>query len=179
MRLFWACACLLAWITTASAEPSSVVRFLMNQPVSVFDYGLIQLEEQFAEQHFYGIAKPVPLNTHAAYDWNANRIYLSFRIMIEEVNVSQSVLKDICESSIWHARTILGVGPDTGKLEDEVALGMLFEPRSFTVKDAPHNVNEELSAIIDLRSTVSTSDPKSKAVRCRGRLLNRETMFSD
>src|SRR2546427_13041601 len=80
---------LLFYLASQSyAEPSPTVRKLMNEPVSLFEYGLYKLEKRlesidFSDEH-YGynnpenrlLSQPKSTSSEVYYEWGRNRIII-------------------------------------------------------------------------------------------------------
>lgn len=68
------------------AEPSSLVRLLMNENVSLFDTGLLRLEEDLNKDLWYKAmtgTKGQPF-VSVDYEWEKNRIEIEFRYELSE-----------------------------------------------------------------------------------------------
>jgi hypothetical protein len=72
---------LLLCIPTASyADPSSYVKELMNEPVSMLDFGLYQLEKEL--QEWFSNTRHADYYIHAYYNYTLNRITISSQIVL-------------------------------------------------------------------------------------------------
>ena len=68
---------LVACVGTAVAEPDDAVRFLMNDPVSLLDFGIYRLENDIrAERGRLLIVHEPPETVFVDYSWDENRIVI-------------------------------------------------------------------------------------------------------
>jgi len=71
------------------SEPSSDVRTLMEEPVSIFDWGLYRLQKMFDSSTTYALVN---------YDWEQNKIIIiSNGIDLEKRNLTMDQTKTDCE----------------------------------------------------------------------------------
>jgi len=68
---------LLASFQISHAEPTKAVTYLINEPVSMLDWGLYKLKEELDVHAWDRINNSTP-SAHATYDWNSNRIRIIF-----------------------------------------------------------------------------------------------------
>ena len=68
------------------AEPSSLVRLLMNENVSLFDAGLLRLEEDLNKDSWYKALTGTKGQPSASvdYEWEKNRIEILFRYTLSK-----------------------------------------------------------------------------------------------
>lgn len=99
---------LVLFAGSVQAEPDSKVRWLMNQPVSMFDWTIFQLsarlEEMFAENE--SVEKLSEKNVRldiafARYNWVENRIY------IQITAIDAPATPEACEFVVKTSRSIL------------------------------------------------------------------------
>ena len=106
---------LLALVLASSgvkAEPSSAVKLLMSEPMSLFDYGMHQLRE-YVEGLHTPAGRPSYLETN--YNWEENRIVIIFDYINELAAESRDSAKLRCRMGI--IRLMRGLGASENNIE--------------------------------------------------------------
>ena len=155
-------AILFATTTTGNTEPTPAVRYLMNEPVTLFDLGMLRLEQLFG-------SFTVPV--HVTYQWKENRIAID--VFLPSNMETKSVQKVRCKKVITGIKNILMVNAQTGKpfSFSHSLLPELFSHVGFTSTDKPKNVAAELDTITEVSVRVFN-------VMCKSALLSKEILFT-
>lgn len=137
---------------TVQADPGRVPRWLMNEPMSQFDWGMQQMEEKleqlkFAEKVF--TAKY--FFSDASYDWDADRIRL-------QVNFHGKGNEAECIYNIKRAKgAILNFTWDEAeqtKIARDVLTNFFSHRGGYDNKNKPADIGEQLANITILETTI-------------------------
>lgn len=160
-------AILFATTTTGNTEPTPAVRYLMNEPVTLFDLGMLRLEQLFGSFTVGSFTVPV----HVTYQWKENRIAID--VFLTSNMEAKSVQKVRCKEVITGIKNILMVKAQTGKpfSFSHSLLPELFSHVGFTSTDKPKNVAAELDTITEVSVRVFN-------VMCKSALLSKEILFT-
>lgn len=184
-RILGACI-FLASLTQVHAEPTPVVRYLMGEPVSAFDFGLYRLGEHLSweQARLKGFELPVQVRTVAFYMWDENRIHLLVSVFPQVRELTPAAAKSACREAGSVVRYASGIDPDTGepyKSNPIFNVSRLFQSESHSKARAPENIPSELLAIMELRIEVFVSpagDGVQRSVaECAARLLGKDVLF--
>jgi hypothetical protein len=112
MRTLVLIAALIACPSLCNAEPSPAVRYLMNEPVTLFDWGIVRLYEYvdgFAN-HYLQTRLVQDIYSTVTYDAPGNKILISFVVTRkpdaakESAGMVQDSSKRICRTIIQEMR---------------------------------------------------------------------------
>ena len=183
------CAAVLAVVscltgsTSIRAEPGPVRRYLMNEPISLFDLGMLKLEvraldwsngralEEMVAQ--YGTSSPL---FTVRYDWDENRIYVQGHVF--EIVDDTATQKLFCNKLIEFISKWAGVDPQTG----EVFAGVQgysqfageFSHMGYSNRNEPEDYLSRLDKIFVIKGFVGR-----KPVRCVRALLSNKVYFEE
>lgn len=172
----------------AFASPDKTVTYLMNQPLSLFDSGMIRLNsrvEDFA--HYikngyknYGLGKfseimdSSDLDSSAEYDWDSNRIIINVNLMVRYHKTFQAnQLKELSRIIIKRFKYILGYSPDYHR---RVINRGFFSHQGYQMKNNPKNLMEDLDNITQIKFTVMQLNAKD--FTAVSKLTSKEVFFS-
>lgn len=129
---------------SASASPSEVSNYLMNEPASMMDYGIFQLVNSLKEG--YGI------NATIEYDWDKDRIIVSKNSdSIESMDTKQqNYLKErnsACRKEIMKFKNIL-----------TIVLAPSFNHIGFERKSIPKDFGDNLAKLVTIKITGFVQD---------------------
>ena len=159
-RLYWAVLVLsVLGFSSAHAEPDPAVQWLIDEPSSLFDIGMIQLDS-FVKRRLASEG-----HAFAIYDWNTNRI--SITVTKEIKNPDE--LKETCKLFMGYLRAIGGVYNGKTKNNSGSAFSIIFSHIGYQSSNQPKGLWVKLDNIIDLTVEVSA---KGKTVVCAGPLLS-------
>ena len=178
---------LLVSVQAGRTEPTPAVRYLMNEPVTLLDYGLIRLKEKIEEdiKDDSIIHKKRPF-VSVDYDWYGNRIKFKFTYIESETlkkAKSQSELDEIKSKMemvihLVKSRVFL-VEPSTGKpmLAKNSSLVYFFSHVGFKSLNEPKNLASELDAITEIEVGYYFAAGQ-KGIKCRSPLLSKDIFWS-
>lgn len=149
------------------AEPSSSVRYLIAEPVSLLDFGMKALGDDLEG----GDRKA---SVMVEYLWSENRI----RITLTDV-LTRPALKDAKDRC---AVLISGVRARLGIIDGKSAFGVsgmeaFFTHYGYESKSEPKNLGPDLDAITIIRGRLGLSG--GKAIGCEGPLVSDKVMYSE
>ena len=154
----------LANVNATRAEPGPVVNWLMDEPASLFDIGILRTEITLAS---------INSNTFIRYDWDKNRIYLhtNFVTAIQETDGKQ-----FCKLLIDRIRTFGGVSGG-GTLPHAFSnFARNFAHHDYRSAKTPDDYLRKLDQIIEIKGSVETPDT---ATKCHGPLVSDKVYFEE
>ncbi len=178
-------AILFATTTTGNTEPTPAVRYLINEPVTLFDLGMLRLDEDFSNLAKRDSASELNLNATVIvkYWWHENRISIGMHMFSNKVESVQS-RKNFCKEGIAWIKHFLGVDAQTGKplykplyRASSSNLVGYFSHIGFSTKSEPKNIAAELDTITEL--SVSLFTKPSDLTKCKSALLSKEVLFPE
>ena len=177
-------SCLL-YATSIRAEPGPVGRYLMKEPISLFDLGMLKLEmlasnwpnrqaiKEIKAQ--YGV-QPVFI---VYYNWDENRIYVQGHI--HDFVGDTAKRKLICGRLIAFISDIAGVDPQRGEIYSQLPGYSLFadefEHRGYSNQAAPKDYKSRLDKIFVIR--VFVGEVQEKPISCIRPLLSNAVYFEE
>ena len=184
------CAAVLAVVscltgaTSIRAESGPVGRYLMNEPISLFELGMLKLEtsalrwvtqgeldEMEAEYEARGVFFSV------RYDWDENRIYVQGHII--EFEGDTATQKLLCNKLIKLISDMAGVDPKTGEVFSELTGGYSlfageFAHMGYSTQTEPEDYRTRLDKIFVIKGFVGR-----KPMRCIRALLSNKVYFEE
>lgn len=176
---------------SASAEPTSGVKWLFNQPLTLFTYGIYRLNKKVEpyEHYFTHISNPqlsmtltlsgaefLKMRNEFIYSYDENRIELNldYYLRIEEkaVNVRtydelKSNMQELCADMLVGLRKDAlwyDVGPN-GKVQPNFSytnIASYFSQEGVISKSRPNQLNDELERITWLNGYMTVVDGNSQ-----------------
>jgi hypothetical protein len=179
--------------TGAFSEPTSSVKYLMNQPVSMFDWGIDRMEK-----HLYAVGTKGMLTfpdtsnldvryffaPSISYDWDSNRIDVLLVCSDFDRKMDIEKAKRLCRTAIANTKTILGSMEGILLYGDSVS-GRWFSHKGYTKTSEPKNLYKEIDNIILIRADILlkeitiSKDKSATSLKCESPLLSSEVLFSD
>jgi len=157
----------ISWIAYsghARAEPDSTVSWLMSEPASVFDIGMMKLENhliQKTQQFNLDFDFITDLNGWPYYDWDKNRITII--IVTRTCNYS----KERCKTLIDELRFFENFAK---KHQGYSKFAGFFEHNGYSSKDEPKGIAADLDKIMEIKIIM-------KGGECRGPLTSQEVLY--
>ncbi len=180
----------LAAVTSARAEPGPVGQWLMNEPASLFDIGMIRLKmeaktwelQDFAYNTEMKEAYGQPPGYIAGYDWDENRIVVQGWLGIKSEERPDAELA--CKKVLSLISDRAGVVPDTGKfsLSDMTnsVFADYFSHIGYEVKDAPEDYKSRLDQIFLIKANILlVGEYPKQFFACSRRLLSNKIYFEE
>ena len=138
-------------IGVCMAEPASTVKYLMHKPVSLFDYGILRIEEdlKFRAASMYKIKDQTPQYLSVLYDYKSNKIIMYFLYTIDKQNPGgiETRMKDIIKAM----RATFG----------PYYIGTFFGHQGYVLRQEPKKIGKDLAKIVEVR-LYANSMPLSK-----------------
>ena len=164
MQKIWAMTmaiCLGASISYA--EPDDTVKYLMDETVTMFDFGLYQLEQQLDKE----VDKKLIWITKTNYNWQQNSIELLFITHNMAGIQTAAAMQKTCQTFVDQVRADV-----TSALYKKV-----FSHRGFTKTTAPKNIGDSLVA--NSQIVVHGYYKDGKKMVCRAPLKGSQISFSE
>ena len=180
---------LLGFSVSSYAEPSKAVSYLMNEPMTMFEWGMYRLErsvdglnvEEFDLINFqsWGVD----------YNWDRNRLVLKFAAYPKQKSLNKLPAKELCKELIWTVRWRFGVLKNDANLSNADREGtletlgpsMFFKHTGFESKGRPDNLTEEIHNIIIIRVTIRTGKddkaPYTSILACECPLTGKQILY--
>lgn len=176
----------------ASAEPTPTVRYLMNEPVSLWDWGMRELGEYFNNLTVEG----VKIGVDSVYHWQPNRIRIMARAGDPALTFKNAAeARTMCKKTLSGLRARLGIDPATGQPFSQTYgsyLSSAFSRRGYRKGNEPKKLSDELDAMTELSASfrygpwakgvdefLQLGNPGLGSVLCKGALLSNEALFPD
>ena len=156
---------ILSWSNVTYAEPTSNIRYLMNDSITMLDWGMYQLEMQV------DAFAPKDCFPYVYYDWDKNRIIITLdSIGIERPTEVEA--KKWCRKSIGEIKSCFQIDPEKGKPYAKNGCSSLhfkFKHRGYKDKSLPENLYKELDniTVIKARALFKSSGKKVRAINLR------------
>ena len=175
-----AMACLLVMMSLAlapapAAEPSSSVRYLMKEPASMLDLGLLRLDEQLHRNRGVlaksedNLFEPEP-SIRVNYAWADNRIEIFIKLTMDAhvKNTPQrmAAIRSHVEFVATYLRGMLTMLP----------YDVLFRHRGFRSREFPENLDRELVEMTDIHLTVRDNQQNILST-CKASLAAKEIIW--
>jgi hypothetical protein len=162
-------------IDTSMAEPAAKIKYLMNEPVTLFDWGIYRLDKYFEDVHIEGAQSTI---LWTSYDWDKNILTLNFTV--ETNTKSRDEAKKIGKSLIDMVRVSLGVDPDNGKpyAGNSRLYTQHFSHSSAQDDSKPKGLESELDNITVIEVLVVAGDYQ-RGLKCKAPLLGTKIMFEE
>jgi len=163
--------------TTGYGEPSAAVRYLMDEPVTMFDWGLYRLRRIIDQFRFENLT-PDNVQSYINYDWDQNSLRIVFYVQTKEM-IGKAPAKKMCENITAKISSTFGGEIRDKELRRNLSIATLFEHRAFENKDKPDNFMEEIEKITRIEVNIFTrkaiNSPASiKILSCESPLIEGE-----
>lgn len=161
----------------AKADPGPVVNWLINEPASLFDIGMMRLQKRVDDYiHMQTDERMKRFRMIVLYDWNTNRINIRGYIagdnpvLLEERRRQFQVM---CEVYFRNIRRLGAVDPKTGRhVDGNSYYSDLFAHSGYGSKEEPFKYMMRLDHIIMIEFRYPNSHPTLKPWSCTGPLLD-------
>lgn len=173
---------LFCFVGSAQTVRTPNIIYLMDEPVSLFSFGLYRLETELmlrrSDLHIYGCF-PVP---SIEYDWDTNRIkieLLYFGCEKERYwpkNVTDEEIKENTKTAIKTTKGILNIADGKPILNYKNSkLCQMFSHIGYSTENVPKNICKELDAITRIVVEVRVGN---KSWKGQSDLLGTEILWS-
>ena len=148
MKRFFVLLMVFAASSSAFAEPSPTVRYLMNEPVTMLEWGLYNLGKRV--QGFRNFEGFDLFTSSAMYNWETNRIVLILSIIPRSASLKKIPAMEICKQATQDIRLrFLSRGDD--RTRALFGISRFFEHEGFKSTKEPKNFMEEIENITNIR----------------------------
>jgi hypothetical protein len=149
------------------AEPSRVPRWLMSEPMSVFDWGIYQTDRKFESFKEYKIFSVHYMGGSAQYDWEADRIKLQ---VMFQANGTDAECSENLKKAKGAFLNFTWVEAEYPRIAREVLTDLFSHQGGYKGTTQPKDLGEQLSNITVLEAVVYVSGANgalSPKVRCQ------------
>jgi hypothetical protein len=171
-------ACFVFAPALLAAEPTPKIKALMDEPVSLFDWGIFQIAQQLSNLKVAG----EDVATSAAYDWSTNMIKVVFAGSNFKATGKEEA-KNTCKEIIVEVKSHLYIDHFTGKphsvggLFKNSFIATAFSHAGFQRTTWPEGVAEEVENIMVIKGMVSFRPGTGGYVECESPLLSSKVLF--
>ena len=175
-HLLWALLTAVLLSSNVKAEPTPTVMWLMNEPVSIFEWGLNKMKKRLDSLEIS--AETGVLSRRVHYNWDDNTITIATIVYPGIENVT----KNACEEEWWTIAEAFGTTKDI-ESDEYVYKGVFrttyeafFSHQDYTNKERPDNMVENLIDIMMVSVVYFT--PALQLHECKGKLTTKELYYS-
>jgi hypothetical protein len=165
----------------SQGEPSKSVRYLMSEPMTLFEWGIYRLDSALNALTFSGLNSANKNVVSVDYAWSKNQLKLDLTVYPRAISLQQTAAKEICGSIVKQVKSHFGVEPGFEVLRSVEGIGTFFSHQYFIKTDARKTLDEDLEAATSLIVRVMTSkndqSPFKEASSCSSDLLSREIKY--
>ena len=179
-RMFAVAGAILGNMHAVHAEPNATAKFLMNDPVSVMDFGLYRME-----QDLKNICSQDRCDLSVVYDANANRITVDLSDLNDDYK-TRTAAAAACKVYVRRIRGQLCVDPNLGR--PQTPHGRSCVPDFFRHVQAgfergsvPKSLDIDIDNMVEIRGTVKITMQTGKfsTVKCQAPLIGKDTLISE
>jgi hypothetical protein len=187
MKTFLLFVALFGLVSTSHAEPSPSVRYLMNEPVTLFDWGIIRLYEYLDEYttHYLKTNSVQDIYSTVTYDSSRNNIIISLVVtrLTQQANESpasvDSSSRDICKTITRTLRREFLTDRDR-YVRQSSGIYRFFGHIGFKGKNEPIGSFDEIEKITVINVSVySEKDPGRLILHSESPLMGKEILFGE
>jgi len=170
------------------AEPTGPIKYLMNEPLTLFDSGMIQLDSTLHKYcdniksgtrpdmaKYWEILESSYIFPGIDYNWDTNRLLISVPFITGAKKFPEEKLKDFMTFFVNDIKSFLGVSKATGKQYKEF-YATYFYHAGFQSKNQPKNIADELYNITEIEVYTFVDDDKKFSAFSK--LSSKDIMFS-
>lgn len=178
---------LLGLVSISHAEPSPSVRYLMNEPVTLFDWGILRLYEYLDEYttHYLKTNSVQDVYSTVSYDPLQNNIIISLVVTrhTEQANESPASVRssssDICKTITQTLRREFLTDRER-HVRRSSGLYRFFSHIGFKGKDEPIDSFDEIEKITVISVSVySDKDPGRLILLSESPLMGKDIVFGE
>lgn len=183
---------LLSLSSVSYSEPTPTLQYLINEPVSMLDWGLFQLNNKLNEISVgYDDGKKfktITLNTIVLYNFEKNTIIINSHpkelyYVIDGKKNAKQLCKDIATNI--RATLVISPNPPFESFFSILLIDTLFSHRGYTKSDRPKDTAIELMDIMEIYTSLSYREKddnmqeKAPQIKCKSPLKSNETYYSE
>ena len=175
-------------VNATRADAGPVVNWLMSEPASLFDLGMLRLQTEATKwtrkSHIYNETMDAQYGTYPGYevwyDWDENRIFVE-SYLLYEINIIDDA-KQACRIMLDAISQNASVDPETGEPTRTISgspvseFARYFRHSDYATKNTPDNYMTRLDKIFMLRAVVN---PLGDSTTCFRPLLSNKVYFEE
>ena len=175
---------LMLLANSAHAEPGPIGQWLMNDPLTLWDHGMMRAENE-ADEAAKRVAKKLDIQVMGAwvyYSWDDNEITISMTVLNFPEKLSHANCNEVRRFFIAE---LIGLGPSWGSATEQGAsidylmhykIGDWFSHRGFQRGDRDEELSEKLARIIFVRVLLISGSNllESNGFFCRARIAKHD-----
>jgi hypothetical protein len=181
---------LLLFPAVCFAEPTPTVRYLMEEKLSIFDAGMIELNkivEGFCEfykdiivSYFPDLSKTFPTTGSSTYVWDENKIIISIVIVLDKKPTDEKILKEFSKMIFEALQTNFLIDKRTGKPINPIFdnISELFSHQGYQKKNEPSTLQSDLHNIIYVTLAYGINNSYAIFFKANAKLYGTEIFFS-
>ena len=173
MKIAIMIGCLLAaCLQQVRAEPNESAKFLINDAVSLMDFGIYKLETDIKGlRNDLTIRFQPPHSSFVDYDWDANKIVIVLSYG-DPGNPPIKELKTEITSVVAALKKNFGVAPTGEPFQAGgfSSMGDYFSHRGYTKKNMPPNLRRDIDHLVEIKIIFYVQN-YSRYFECRNRLV--------
>lgn len=168
--------------TQLSAEPSTTAKYIMNDSLSMFEWGLYQIEDSLSEKKFKELDLIFRTITDTKYDWDSNQIKISMTIYPSFEKLNSIGEKDACRTALTDIKQHFGFGYDK-EIRSFLSISRHFKHKGFINKSEPKSFMDDIENMVKVTVNIYGSKNNkpnfSNKATCTSKLLEKDIYFVD
>lgn len=170
-----------SWMSLQAAELDSVVKQLRSEPMSMFDWGMYQLERDLQQ-----VRRDDRDFLRVFHSPRKNLLIIDASFVVLPAEIAEVTAKTACYSRLHAIKLILGV-IDTSEIHfapsADYRLGLKFshqDPDDLELDPSPEQIGQALMSATEIRVAISSEKmefPFSPDLRCSGELLSQVVRY--
>lgn len=173
MKIFLIIVCLLAAsVQGLQAEPNETSTFLINDPISVLDFGMYKLEKDInAYRNDLPIKHQPPHSVFVDYDWDENKIFIVLSYG-EPGNTPITEIKTEIKKILTVLKRNFGVNIKGEPFQKNgfSTIAEYFSHRGYTKKNIPQNFKKDIDQMVVFKVVYYVQN-YSRYFECRNMLV--------
>jgi len=172
--------CMLLLSGAVHAEPDASTKYIMNEPLSLLEWGLYRLEKAYDKQTWSDLDIRSQYTT-ARYDWSKNTIYFEIVVYPSFESLQKTPAQKVCGSVVHQIKSLFGVESGYEFMRDYCGIGTYFHPQYWENKNSPKTLDSDIEKITNIQVKVMASKndqaPFKEAASCSSELLQPEIKY--
>ncbi|WP_415906389.1 hypothetical protein ACMXYX_01090 [Neptuniibacter sp. QD72_48] len=167
----------------SNAEPDSTARYLINEPLSMLEWGIYRIQKKLDEDRLFPHHSVSPSYKVVEYDWDRNEILIRANIYPSHEHVTEEGINSICQrvhsllraSFHWHKS-------DDVRSWDGIA--SYFNHTGYVNTRRPKSFQRDIESNTAFKVTVYTNNPDEgirgihkKRLECFSGYLDKEIAY--
>lgn len=173
---------ILLFSSQLSAEPNKTTEYLMNDSLSMFEWGIFRVEEALSDVRFPELEVVYKNHPNLNYDWDTNQLEIQLSIYPSHQKLKEIGPKGACKIGLSDLRGFFGIGsPDV--IHDILGLQKYFRHKFFFKKNVTKTFANDIENMTQLTINIHSSENDKplfdKKAKCTSKLLKDEVYFVD